>query len=67
LLFCLEKEGLQHLKLILLQFKKDTKEPLYLKLLVDQKFQFEELQKVISYLYHDRLLSCISNYAYSKT
>ena len=37
LLFSLDKEGLSHLKLILLQFKKDTKEPLYLKMFIDQK------------------------------
>lgn len=67
LLFCLEKAGLSVLKLVLLQFKKDTKEHAYLQTLIDQKVFAEDIEKIIPFLFRDRILTCISNFAYSKS
>ena len=67
LLFCLEKVGLSVLKLVLLQFKKDTKEQVYLQTLIEQKMTVEELERIIKFLFKDRVLTCISNFAYSKS
>jgi hypothetical protein len=55
------------LKLVILQFKKDTKEQVYLQTLIEQKMTCEDIEKVIPFLYKDRILSCISNFAYSKS
>ena len=52
---------------MLLQFKKDTKEQVYLQTMVEQKMSFEDFDKVIPFLYKDRILCCISNLAYSKS
>lgn len=52
---------------MLLQFKKDTKEQVYLQTMVEQKMSFEDFDKVIPFLYKDRILCCISNFAYSKS
>lgn len=67
LFFCLEKVGLSVLKLVLLQFKKDTKEQVYLQTLIEQKMTVEELERIIQFLFKDRVLTCISNFAYSKS
>ena len=55
------------MKLVILQFKKDTKEQVYLQTLIEQKMTCEDIEKVIPFLYKDRILSCISNFAYSKS
>jgi len=35
--------------------------------MVEQKMSFEDFDKVMPFLYKDRILSCISNFAYSKS
>ena len=67
MLFSLEKEELYHLKLIFLQFKQDTKEPVYLQMITDKKYTVQSLENIIPFIYKDRLLTCISNYSYTKS
>lgn len=67
LLFSLDRENLSKLKLVLLQFKKETKEPLYIEMLIEQNQSAEEIERLLPFLFRDRLLSCISNFAYSKS
>jgi hypothetical protein len=35
--------------------------------MIDQKMSADDIERVIPYLYKDRVLSCISNFAYSKS
>ena len=35
--------------------------------LVEQKMTVEELERIIQFLFKDRVLTCISNFAYSKS
>lgn len=35
--------------------------------MIEQKMSAEDIERVIPYLYKDRVLSCISNFAYSKS
>lgn len=67
LLFCLDKTGQSNLKLALLQFRKETKEQIYLKMIVEQKMAADELERIMPYLFKDRVLSCIGNFAYTKS
>ena len=55
------------LKLVLLQFKKDTKEQVYVQTLIEQKVLADDIERVVPFLFRDRILSCISNFAYSKS
>lgn len=62
LLFCLDREHLSCMKLVLAQFKKGTKEPEYLETIQQQTFS--DLEQIVPFVYRDKLFSCISNYAY---
>lgn len=35
--------------------------------MIDQKMSADDIERVIPYLYKDRVLSCISNFAYCKS
>lgn len=40
---------------------------MYLQTLIEQKMSVEDLERIIPFLYKDRILACISNFAYSKS
>lgn len=66
-MFCLEKAGLSVLKLVLLQFRKETKVQVYLSTLIEQKMSADDIEKIVPFLFKDRALSCIGNFAYTKS
>jgi hypothetical protein len=48
-----------------MQFKQGAKEADYLQLMATQKTP-DELEKIVSFIYRDRLSSCLSNYAFGR-
>ena len=51
------------MKLVLAQFKKGTKEPEYLQTIQQQVF--DDFDRIVRFVYRDKLFSCLSNYAYA--
>ena len=53
------------MKLILAQFKKGTKEQEYLQTLQSQSY--EDFDRIVQFVYRDKLFSCLSNYSYAQS
>lgn len=64
LLFCLDRENLSSMKLVLAQFKRGTKESEYIQTL--QQLALEEFDKIVRFVFRDRLFTCVSNFAYAQ-
>ena len=53
------------MKLILAQFKRGTKEQEYLVTMQSQSY--EDFDKIVQFVYRDKLFSCLSNFAYAQS